>query len=69
MEETIAHSEDTKRNTFFSKVIILKQKGPMVEHIEDFQKFNISGINILEEHTSDVFIGNLKDNIQHEVYL
>ena len=39
----------------------------MVEHIEDFQKLNIWVIDIPEEHRIDVFIGNLKDNIQHEV--
>ena len=41
MEEMIAHYEDTKRNTFFSQLINLKQKGSMAEHIEDFQKLNI----------------------------
>ena len=40
-EEMIAHYEDTKSNTFFSQLINLKQKGSMVEHIEDFQKLNI----------------------------
>ena len=39
----------------------------MVEHIEDFKKFNIRVTDIPEEHRIDVFIGNLKDNIQHEV--
>ena len=37
----IAHYEDTKRNTFFSQLINLKQKGLVGEHIEDFQKLNI----------------------------
>ena len=41
----------------------------MVEHIKDFQKFNIRVNDILEEHMIDVFIGTLKDNIQHEVRL
>ena len=41
----------------------------MVEHIEEFQKLNISVKDILEEHRIDVFIGTLKDNIQHEVHL
>ena len=66
-EGMIAHYEDTKRNTFFNQLINLKQKGSMVEHIEDFQKLNIRVTNILEEHRIDVFIQNLKDNIQHEV--
>ena len=65
----IAHYEDTKRNTFFSQSINLKQKGSMVEHIEDFQKLNIRLVDILEEHRIDVFIGTLKDNIQDEVLL
>ena len=40
-DEMIAHYEDTKSNTFFSQLINLKQKGSMMEHIEDFQKLNI----------------------------
>ena len=63
----IAHYEDTKRKTFFSQLINLKQKGSVVEHIEDFQKLNIRVIDILEEHRIDVFIGTLKDSIQHKV--
>ena len=63
----IAHYEDTKRNTFFSQMINLKQKGLVVEHIEDFQKLNIRVTDIPKEHRIDVFIGILKDNIQHEV--
>jgi len=69
MEEMIAHHEVTKRNTFFSQLINLKEKGSMMEHIEDFHKLNIRVEYILEEHRIDVFIGTLKDNIQHEVHL
>ena len=65
----IAHYEDTKSNTFFSQLINLKQKGLVVEHIEDFQKLNIRVTNIPEEHKIYVFIGTLKDNIQHEVHV
>ena len=65
----IGHYDDTKSNTFFSQLINLKQKGSMMEHIEDFQKLNIRVKDILEEHRIDVFIGTLKDNIQHEVHL
>jgi len=64
----ISHYEDTKRNTFFSQLINLKQKGSMAEHNEDFQKLNIRVIDI-SEHRIDIFIGILKDNIQHEVHL
>ena len=46
-KEMIAHYEETKRNAFFSQLINLKKKGSMVEHIEDFQKLNISVNDIL----------------------
>ena len=69
MEELIAHYEDTKSNTFFSQLISLKQKGSIMEHIEEFQKLNIRVKYIPEEHRIDVFIGSLKDNIQHDVRL
>ena len=61
--------EDTKRNTFFSQLINLKQKGSIAEHIEDIQKLNIRVNDILEKQRIDGFIGTLKDNIQHEVRL
>ena len=41
----------------------------MVEHIDDFQKLNIRVNDIPEEHRIDVFIGTLKDNIQHDIRL
>ena len=69
MEEMIAHYEDTKTNTFFSRLINLKQKGLVGEHIEDFQKLNIRVTEIPEEHKMDLFIDTLKDNIQHEVHI
>ena len=50
----IAHYEDTKSNTFFSKLINLKQNGSVVGHIEDFQKLNIRVTDIPEEHRIDV---------------
>ena len=41
----------------------------MMEHIEDFQKLNIRVTDIPKEHMIDVFIGTLKDNIQHEFHV
>ena len=67
MDEMVAHYEDSKRNTFFSQLVNLKQKGLVGQHIEEFQKLNIRVTNIPEEHMIDLFIGTLKDNIQHEV--
>eukprot|EP00253_Pinus_taeda_P018449 PITA_18449 len=68
-EELMALYEDTKSNTFFSQLISLKQKGPIMEHIEEFKKLNIRVKDIPEEHRTDVFILSLKDNIQHDVHL
>ena len=65
----IARYEDTKRNTFFIQFINIKQKGSMTKHIEDFQKLNIRVNDIPEEHRIEVFIGTLKDSIQHEVQI
>jgi hypothetical protein len=65
----IAHYEDTRRNIVFSQLINLKQKGSVAEHIENFQRLNIKVMDIPNEHLIDLFIGNLKDNIQHEVHL
>ena len=61
--------EDTRSNTFFSQLINLKQKGSVTEHVENFQRLNIKVTYILNEHLIDVFIGTLRDNIQHEVRL
>jgi hypothetical protein len=65
----ITHYEDTRSNTFFSQLINLKQKGLVTKHIENFQRLNIKVTDIPDEHLIDVFIGTLKDNIQHEVLL
>jgi hypothetical protein len=50
-------------------LINLKQKGSFTEHIENFQRLNIKVKYIPNEHLIDVLIGNLRDNIQHEVRL
>ena len=65
----ITHYEDTQSNTFFNQLINLKKKGSVVEHIENFQRLNIKVVDILDDHLIDLFIGALKDNIQHEVRL
>jgi hypothetical protein len=64
MEEMIAHSKDTRTNTFFIQLINLKKRGSIAEHIENFQRLNIKVTNIQDDHLIDVFIGTLKDNIQ-----
>jgi hypothetical protein len=68
-EEMIAHYEDTRSNIFFIQLINLKQKGSIAEHIEKFQILNIKVMDIPNEHLINLFIGTLKDNIQHQVLL
>jgi hypothetical protein len=65
----IAHYEDTRRNTFLIQLINLKKKGSVVEHIENFQRLNIKVMDIPNENLIDIFIGNLKDKIQHDFLL
>jgi hypothetical protein len=68
-QEMIAHYEDTRSNTFFIQLINIKKKGLVVEHIENFQILNKKVKDIPYEHFIDVFIGTLKDNVQHEIHL
>jgi len=65
----ITHNKDRKSDTLFSQLINLKQKGSVWKHIEDLQILNIKVTNIPKEHLINVFIGNLKDKIQHEAFL
>ena len=69
IEELIAHYGDINNNTFFSQLVNLKQKVLVIEHIKQFQKLSLRVKNILEDNLLDLFIGTLKDNIQHEVCL
>jgi hypothetical protein len=65
----IAHYEDTRNNTFFRKLINLKKNGSVEDKIENFQRLNIKVRNNPDENLIHVFIGTLKDNIQHWVLL
>ena len=47
----------------------LKQKGSVTEHIKQFQQLSLRVKNISKDNLLDLFIGTLKDNIQHEVCL
>ena len=68
-EELIAHCRDVNNNTLFSKLVNLKQKSPVTEHIKQFQQLILRVKNISEHNLLDFFIGTLKYNIQHEVCL
>jgi hypothetical protein len=69
MNQLISHYGDIKRNTFFSQLINLKQKDLITEHIQQFQKLNLKVNKIPKDNLLDLFMGTLKENIQHEVHL
>jgi hypothetical protein len=48
-------------------LVNLKQKGLVVEHIQQFQKLSLRVKNIPTDNLLDLFMGTLKDNIQHEL--
>ena len=50
-------------------MINLRQKGPVIEHIQQFQKLSLGVDGISNDKLLDLFIGTLKDKIQHEVRL
>jgi hypothetical protein len=68
-DEFISHYGDIKRKTFFSQLINIQQKGPIIEDIEQFQKISLKVKKILNYNLLDLFMGTLKENIQHEVHL
>jgi len=50
-------------------LINLKQKGKVIEHIQQFQKLSLRVKNILEDNLLDLLIRTLKESIQHVVDL
>ena len=68
-EELIEHYGDINRSTFFRQLVNLKQKGLVTKHIKQFQQLSLRVKNILEYNLLYLFIGTLKDIIQHEACL
>ena len=68
-KELIAYHDDVKSNSFFTQLINLRHKGSVIEHIQQFQKLGLRVEGIPDDKLLDLFIGTLKDNIQHEVCL
>jgi hypothetical protein len=65
-EKLISYHDD-KNNTFFSQLVNLKQKGLVAEHIQQCQKLSLRVKNIPIDNLLDLFMGTLKDKIQHEL--
>ena len=64
MEELISY-----HNIFFIQLVNLKQNGLVVEHIQQFQKLSLRVKNIPNDNVLDLFMGTLKDNIQHDLHI
>ena len=68
-EELITYHDDVKSNSFFTQLINLRQKRPIINHIQQFQKLSLRVDYIPDDKLLDLFISTLKYNIQHEMYL
>lgn len=66
MEELISYHND-KNNIFFMQLLNLKQNGLVAKHINQFQKLSLRVKNISNDNLLDIFMGTLKDTIQHEL--
>jgi hypothetical protein len=62
----ISHYGDIKSNTFFSQLINIRQKGPITEHIQQFQKLSFKVTNTYKDNLLYLFIETLKEKIQHD---
>ena len=69
IEELISYHDYVKSSSFFTQLINLRKKGPIIKHIQQFQKLSLRVNGIPDDKLLDLFIGTLKDNIQHEVHL
>ena len=47
----------------------IKQKDSVIEYIQQFQMLSLGVYGILDDKLLDLFIGTLKDNIQHDIRL
>jgi hypothetical protein len=68
-EELIVYHDDVKSNSFFTQLINIRKKGPVIEHIQQFQRLSLRVEGIADDKVLDLSIRTLKDNIQHEVHL
>ena len=68
-KEFIGYHDNIKNNSFFTQLTHLRKKGPIMEHIQQFQKLSLRVNDIPEDRLLDLFVGTLKDNIKHEVCL
>jgi hypothetical protein len=56
VDELITLYVDIKANTFFSQLINLRQRGPIIEHIQHFQKLSLRVKNPPKNNLLDLYI-------------
>ena len=54
---------------FFSQLAKLQQTRSVKDYIQKFQNLSLRVDTITEENLNDLFLGGLKDYIQHEVHM
>ena len=68
-KELISCHDDVKRNSVFTQLKIIRQNGRVSEHVQQFQNLSLIVEGIPYDKLLDIFVGTLKDSIQHEVHL
>ena len=66
-EELQAQYSNSVTDNFFSQLAKLQQTGSVKDYIQQFQNLSLRVDSITEENLNDLFLGGLKDHIQHEV--
>ena len=66
-EELQAQHSNSVTKNFFSQLAKLQQTGLVMDYIQKFQNLSLRVDTITEENLNDLFLGGLKDHIQHEV--
>ena len=69
IEEILAQYSNSVIEKFFSQLAKLQQIGPLKDYIQKFKNLSLRVDTIIEENLNDLFLGGLKDHIQHEVRL
>ena len=67
IEELQAQYSNSMTDNCFSKLAKLQQTGSVKDYIQKFQNLSLRLDTIIEKNLNDLFLGGLKDQIQHEV--
>ncbi|KAH9291976.1 hypothetical protein KI387_042841, partial [Taxus chinensis] len=66
-EELQLHYSSSVSENYFSQLAKLRQTGSVKDYVHQFQNLSLRVENIPEENLNDLFLGGLKDHIEHEV--